>query len=234
MNTLGPIDNHRRMTLKWLAVGLGTAPLLTGCCNIIDPLPKSQLLGVPKPVTGVPYGTDPDLIDPLAPWELTMTKPQLELAATLCDFLVPAMDMAPSGRELGLHLFVDEWVSSPYAHTQKDREPLFALLEWFEREARDAGSTSFASATASLQEELMDRIAWRGRIDRCLSEMAEAFDQFRKLAVSAYFASEQGGRWLGYRGNEPSGGDYEGPSAEAQDHLQTALKKLDLAMPEGL
>ncbi len=224
----------RRTTLKWLLAGLGTTPALAACGAPTSAPARALLLGVPDSITGTTYGADPDMMNPVAPWQLTMTELQSELVAALTDLVVPAMDGVPSGSALGLQDFIDEWVSSPYEQTQDDRDQLFALFEWLEGEARDQGSPSFASAPEDQQTGLLDRIAWADRVDDGLQDHAAAFDRFRNLTVSAYFASEPGGAWLGYIGNQPSMGDYAGPTPEALSHLQAALDDLDLDMPEGL
>ena len=81
---------------------------------------------------------------------------------------------------------------------------------------------------------IIDRIAWRDRIENGLEEHAKAFGRFRYLSASAYFASEEGAYWLGYRGNEPITGDYPGPSDEALTHLKNALEPLGLSLPKDL
>ncbi len=234
MSRLELPETDRRTTLKWLLAGLGATPALAACSPSQTSTGPDLLLGVPKPISGTQYGADPDLMNPVTPWDLTMTPAQKDLVSALVDLVVPSMDNAPSGSALGLQDFVDEWVSSPYEQTQADREKLFALFEWLERDVRSAGGASFASAPEAQQTSALDQIAWSDRVADGLEPHAAAFDRFRNLVVSAYFASEPGSAWLGYIGNQPSMGDYAGPTAEALEHLQSALNDLGLDMPEGL
>lgn len=234
MSSLKLPETDRRTTLKWLLAGLGVTPALASCSPSPDATEPDLLLGVPRPISGTPYGADPDLMNPVAPWELTMTPAQKELVSALVDLVVPAMDNAPSGSALGLTDFIDEWVSSPYEMTQADRGTLFALFEWLEREVRGAGHAAFARAPETAQTAALDQIAWSDRVVEGAEPHAAAFDRFRNLTVSAYFASEPGSAWLGYIGNQPSMGDYAGPTPEALDHLQAALDDLGLDMPKGL
>lgn len=224
----------RRTTLKWMLAGLGTAPLVAACGGADGPSSSVALLGQPGPISGAPYGADPNMLDPHVTWSRTMTAAQLNLVSALCDVVMPAADDIPAASELGVPDFIDEWVSSPYQQTQDDRAACFDLFEWLEAEARAGGAASFAAAAIEAQTALLDRIAWSQNVEPGLDPQAEAFGRFRTLAVSAYFASEQGAAWLGYIGNQPAMGDYAGPSPEALQHLEQALASLDLEMPDGL
>ena len=224
----------RRTTLKWMFAGLGTAPLVAACGGADGPSSSAALLGTPGQISGTPYGADPDLLDPKVTWARTMTRDQLTLVAALSDVIMPAADDIQAASSLGVPDFIDEWLSSPYEQTQDDRAECFALFEWLEAEARATGSASFASASLDAQSTLLDRIAWRDKVEPGLDAQAAAFGKFRTLAVSAYFASEEGSAWLGYIGNQPAMGDYAGPTPEALDHLQNALAGLGLTMPTDL
>ncbi|MDJ0920572.1 MAG: gluconate 2-dehydrogenase subunit 3 family protein [Henriciella sp.] len=224
----------RRTTLKWLTAGLSAPGLISACSPSQPADAPTPVLGDPKPITGIPYGSDPDLLEALVTWERTMTSQQIQLVAALGDALLPQTDDLPAASTVGVPDFIDEWISSPYEQTQSDRQAFFALFEWLERETLSDAGTSFAAASIDQQSALLDRFAWKDRIEPGLEQQADAFDQFRNLAVSAYFASEQGSYWLGYRGNRPSAGDYAGPTDEALSHLNDALQTLGLQMPQGL
>lgn len=224
----------RRTTLKWMLAGIGTTPLVAACGGADGPASSTVLLGTPAPISGARYGSDPDLLAASVTWPRTMTGAQLTLVAALCDVIMPEADDIAAGSTLGVPDFIDEWMSSPYEQTQDDRIACFDLFEWLEAEARRAGASSFAAAEPDTKTDLLDRIAWRERVEPGLEAQADAFRRFRTLAVSAYFASEQGSAWLGYIGNQPSMGDYAGPSAEALDHLAQALDTLGLTLPTDL
>lgn len=226
----------RRTTLKWLLAGLGATPVIAACGQS-DPVPTDTaelLLGTPKPITGTPYGADPDLLDPQVTWERTMTSAQLQLVAALCDVVMPASETLPAASTLGVPDFVDEWVSSPYEMTQGSRTACFDLFEWLEGEARALGAGSFAAASLDQQKAVLDRIAWSQNVEAGLETQASAFDSFRTISVSAYLSSAEGSAWLGYEGNRPATGDYAGPTQAALDHLAAALEPLGLSIPEGL
>ncbi|MEO1554548.1 MAG: gluconate 2-dehydrogenase subunit 3 family protein, partial [Pseudomonadota bacterium] len=187
-------------------VTVGVTPMLAACGQTAPDQTEASalLLGRPKPITGTPYGVDPDLLNPQVTWERTMTGPQLQLVASLSDVVMPASGTLPAASTLGVPDFVDEWVSSPYEMTQESRTVCFDLFEWLEGGARELGAASFATARLDQQSALLDRIAWRESIEPGLEAFAAGFDDFRNLAVSAYLSSAEGSEWLGYIGNRPA------------------------------
>ena len=236
----------RRTAFKWVAASLGSSSLLaawnwTGAdegaaaeAASAQTSAGAPLLGAPKPINGRPYGGDPTIMTPEITWELTMTPRQLQLAAALSDVVLPAQPGLASGSAVGIPRFLDEWVSSPYERTQQGRADCFLLYEWLERESRARSGAPFVESALADQQLLLDRIAWRDRVESGLEMEAEAFDTFRSLAVSAYFASQEATDWIGYVGNTPGSGDYPGPTEEALEHLRGVLASLDLDLPEGL
>ena len=102
----------RRTTLKWmLAVASGPSGVLAAPA------------GVAKAPKG--YGTDPDLVKTYRAgelWPLTFTLAQRRTAAALCETIIPADERSPSAADLEVHMFIDEWVSAPYARHIEDRK----------------------------------------------------------------------------------------------------------------
>jgi len=224
----------RRTTLKWLAsTMLATAAAraqVPGGAGA-DAEIESALLGTPGPVTGPGYGTDPDLLNPTVPWERTMTPRQLRVAAALCDMIIPADQISPAATAVGVHEFIDEWVSAPYPNQQRDREMIFAGLEWLERTSRENFAAGFAEAADGQRAEILDRIAFADRVEAGLEDRAAFFHQYRNLTLSAFYATEEGSADIGYIGNVPIEGEYPGPTPEALAHLEQALAGLGLTMP---
>ena len=223
----------RRTTLKWLASALVTA----GAARAQAPGAGADagtgfsLLGTPGPPSGPGYGRDPDLLNPAVPWERTMTPPQLRVAAALCDMIIPEDEVSPAATAVGVHDFIDEWVSAPYPNQQRDREMIFAGLEWLERTSRENFVAGFAEAADGQRAEILDRIAFADRVEAGLEDRAAFFHQYRNLTLSAYYATEEGSADIGYIGNVPIAGEYPGPTPEALAHLEQALAGLGLEMP---
>lgn len=97
----------RRTALTWIGiVGAATA----AAAGVVVYGPK---IGGKPGAKG--YGTDPNLVNPAkATWPRILTPDQLQTAAILADFILPASATAPSASALGIPDFIDEWVSAPY------------------------------------------------------------------------------------------------------------------------
>ena len=103
----------RRTALAWVGV-VGAATAVGG---VVVYGPK---MGLERSTRG--YGTDPKLAKPeKAPWSRIMIQGQLQTAAILADYILPATATAPSASALGVPDFIDEWVSAPYPQQVKDR-----------------------------------------------------------------------------------------------------------------
>ena len=225
----------RRTTLKWLAstmVASATARAQVPGGAVVDTEPGFPALGTPGPVTGPGYGSDPDLLNPAVPWERTMTPRQLRVAAALCDMIMPADDISPAATAVGVHAFIDEWVSAPYPDQQRDRETIFDGLEWLERTSREHFAAGFADVGDDRRVEILNRVAFVDRVEAGLEDKAAFFSQYRSLTLSAFYATEEGSADLGYIGNVPIAGEYPGPTPEALAHLERVLTRLGLQMPD--
>ena len=104
----------RRTALAWVGV-VGAATAVGAGVVVYGPKMGGQRI-----TRG--YGTDPKLTKPeKAPWSRIMIDVQLQTAAILADFILPASGAAPSASALGVPDFIDEWVSAPYPDQVKDR-----------------------------------------------------------------------------------------------------------------
>ncbi len=124
--------------------------------------------------------------------------------------------------------FIDEWVSAPYAEQQRDRETVFAGLEWIEQESLDRFEKGFAEASEEERAQILYEIAYQDRVKPGLEDAADFFGRFRFLTMGAFFSTEAGVADIGYMGNQPLGGEYPGPTPEALSHLNAALAALGL------
>lgn len=231
MNKPGDFVVDRRTTLRWLVASIASGTMLGGCGSAEEEAAVQALadLGIPAVPDGVGYGTDPELQNPIVPWQRTMTDKQLHLASVLSDVVLPAGDASLTASAVGVQEFIDEWVSAPYEEQQEDREVILDGLTWLEQESLDRYSVSFTAATAEQQAGILDDIAFRDSVKPGLEKAGRFFAKFRHLAMSAWYSTEAGMAEIGYLGNTPLAGDYPGPTPEALAHLDEALKRLGLA-----
>lgn len=160
------------------------------------------------------YGTDPNLVKPApAPWPRLLSDDELQAAAILSDFILPASATAPAASALGVPDFIDEWVSAPYPDQVKDRPVIRDGLKALARQVRGEG-TERVTALATLQTST--------------DEKTKAFFQrFKALTIGAYYTTEAGFKDIGYNGNEARAAD-PGPSAEVKAVVAQRLKGLGL------
>ena len=164
---------------------------------------------------------DPDLIDPVIPWERTLTADELTGLAVLCDVIIPADDHSPSASTLGAHDFIDEWVSAPYEGNQADGVLIRGGLRWLDHEATarfgdrseettpgslSSGTTAplrFRDLGDDQRTAICDDICHEGTARPEMVMGARFFDRVRFLASTAFWTTPEGMDDLGYVGNVP-------------------------------
>ncbi|HEV7384456.1 MAG TPA: gluconate 2-dehydrogenase subunit 3 family protein [Phenylobacterium sp.] len=197
----------RRTALAWIGV-VGAATAVGAGVVVYGPK-----MGGERITRG--YGTDPVLTKPeKAPWSRIMIPGQLQTAAILADFILPATATAPSASALGVPDFIDEWVSAPYPAQVKDQPIIMNGLNALGGKVLRASAAERAAALAALPAATnpATRAFWK---------------RFRHLTIGAYYTTEAGFKDIGYIGNVARTSD-PGPSAEVKAVLERELKKLGL------
>ena len=176
------VSIDRRTTLKWFAAALAySAHHGKSLAGTYLPSPKG-------------YGTDPNLntVKPVE-WDKVMSEHELKQTALLADLFLPAANGSPSASALGIHDFVDEWISAPYPEQQSDRGIVQSGLIWVGQDSTRRYGKDFTAITDAQRVELMTEMA--GMKDFLF------FKRLRNLVVAAYFSSDAGFKDIGYSGN---------------------------------
>jgi hypothetical protein len=169
------------------------------------------------------YGTDPKLAKPEpAPWSRIMTREQLQAAALLADFILPASGAAPAASALGVPDFIDEWVSAPYPDQVKDRSIVLDGLNGLFWQAQRRFGVSFLAATPAQRAQIMADLQQPSAGAR-----HAFFKKFRLLVVGAYYTTAAGFKDIGYIGNVARAAD-PGPSDAVKAAVEAQLGKLGL------
>jgi hypothetical protein len=212
----------RRTTLAWLG-GAAAAGLAVGGVSI----PSPGDAAVVAASTRKGYGTDPRLTHPApAPWPRILTPAQLQTAALLCDFILPASATAPSATSLGAPDFIDEWISAPYPEQVRDRPVILAGLNALEDEAQRRFQADLFNTAPADRAALLTALTQKPT-DPALAAPHAFFRRFRALTIGAYYTTRPGFKDVGYHGNVAMA-SYPGPSDAVKDHLDRALKRLGL------
>ena len=214
----------RRTTLKWLGYGAAVAVAAGGAG--LAAYEKSHHADQAKAPLAKGYGTDPNLQNPVVPWPRLMTKDELQTAALVADFILPADGTAPSASSLGVPDFIDEWISAPYPDQLKDRATIRDGLKWVETQAQAKFGKDLFNAAASDRAALLQTLTVK-QTDGPLMEPHHFFRRFRALTIGAYYTTPQGTKEIGYIGNVARAAD-PGPSDEVKAALEAAFKKLGI------
>ncbi|WP_417460560.1 gluconate 2-dehydrogenase subunit 3 family protein [Kordiimonas sp.] len=171
------------------------------------------------------YGTDPNLIDPIVPWTGIMSEAQLKMAAYFADFILPAEGQAPAASALGIHEFINEWISAPYPEQTKDRTTILEGFAWLNEEANTRFGSDFMSVTGENRDNILQLAAQHKNAENPMPH--DFFVRFRALVAGGYYTTHEGFRDIGYIGNIPLE-TYPGPSASVKQALEEQFKKLGI------
>lgn len=192
----------RRESLQWM-LAAAALPALAGDA-------------VARPAKARGYGTDPNLVKSHKPgmlWPLTLTAAQRRTAAALCSAIIPADSLSPGAAELGVHIFIDEWISAPYPSHAKDRELVVQGLAWVDAEAQRRFGRPFGEADQLQQQALCDDICFVPKAAPQFALAAAFFARYRDLTAGGFYTSPQGAKDLGFVGNVASA-TFDGPPPE--------------------
>jgi hypothetical protein len=209
----------RRQALKWIGAAAAAAAIFPHA-TAQDKLPRPT--ATPG---GQRIGWDPVVNKTYAPgelWPLTLTPKQRKAAAALTDLILPPDnpgDKQPS--QLGVQDFIDEWISSPYDETAKDRPVITEGLDWLDAEARRRFQKDFADLPEPQKCAIADDICGKTAVKKEFKAAQNFFNRFRYLAASGYYTTPQGWKDIGYVGNVPTV-NFDGPTPEALKHLGLA------------
>jgi Gluconate 2-dehydrogenase subunit 3 len=223
----GPPDNphpelyrskiDRRTALTWLG---WTGTLVGIGARFID---ESRAADPSKPAG---YGLDPNLVHPeRAPWPRILSSGQLQAAAILADFILPATADMPSACALGVPDFIDEWISAPYPEQVRDRPLILDGLAWLDSEAARRQAPGFLAADGTTRSAVLDVLTREPPMGT--ADPRPFFRRFRYLVVGAYYTTSEGFKDIGYIGNVARPAD-PGPSNAVKARLERELGKLGL------
>jgi hypothetical protein len=213
----------RRVTLAWVAAA-ASLPYAAQAQGAAPGWSDAAL----APLNAPGYGSDPDLTHPSVPWPLSLNRHQRDMLRTTAGLMLPADARSPSGANLGLDAFIDEWVSAPYPDQQRDRELILKGLDWLDAECRQRFSADFLAVSDEQRRAVFDLVAWKQKIAPGYEKQALFFARLRGLMLAGFFSLPEGMKDIGYMGNQPVLGPFPGPTPEALAHFNAALTGLKL------
>jgi hypothetical protein len=204
-----PIDSAPRITrraaVRWMVAAAATISVL-----------DFDAFGIPGLPTRI--GTDPNLRKKIIPWERQLTAGEMRATAALCDIILPADDRGPAATTVGVHEFIDEWVSAPYPAQEQDLAIVREGLAWLDKESTRRFEKVFAELTPEQKTAICDEICFLETARPELQQAATFFTKFRVLATGGYYTTAEGMRDIGYVGNVALA-EFPGPPPEVLRHL---------------
>jgi hypothetical protein len=154
-----------------------------------------------------------------------MTPQQLNLTAVLADLFLPTTAGASAPSALGIHDFVDEWISAPYPEQREDRAIIVDGLTWIESQSQRRWQRGFLQIEDTHRHELVESIVPTSSAAATAENVF--FRRFRYIVVGAYYTTADGARDLGYIGNVPLP-SYPTVTEKERAILDTELRKLGI------
>jgi len=201
----------RRTAIKWVLAASAALQL-----------PSTTFAASASMVRGG-YGKDPDLLkiyEPDSLWPLTFNKSQRATAAVLCDVIIPKDATSPAASTVGVVDFLDEWISSPYEASQRDRPIIIEGLAWLDAESQRRFKKDFVATTDAQRATLCDQLS-AADAPADLAKPVAFFTRYRALTAGGFYTTPLGMKDLNYVGNVALT-KFDGPPPEV-------LKKLGLA-----
>lgn len=226
----------RRTTLSWMMAAAALPPARWSSPAVAaespSSLPFDKVVDWPASLPPAPpargYGRDPDLMAPKVPWPLTLTAAQRATVDRLGDLILPADDQSPGAGRLGVGAFVDEWISAPYPVQQSDRAQVLGGLIWLDAQSRALHAATFVAIAPAKQAALMDALTVAAPAP-AMKAPVQFMDTLRYLFVLGFYSLPEGKADMGFIGDQPSQGEYPGPTPEALAHLAKVLETMNLS-----
>ena len=195
----------RRAVVKLIAAAAAAPALLAGCSSAAtDGTATAGATLIASTRRRGPAGTlsDPDLVNPVVPWPLSLDPHERQTLVVLCDLILPGDARSPAAGTHGADAFIDEWVSAPFDDMRADGVLLREGLAWLDAEStRRFAARDFLALGESGQRALCETICNPAITGPVLQRPALFFDRVRELCCIAHFTTAEGMADLGYVGN---------------------------------
>jgi hypothetical protein len=138
------------------------------------------------------------------------SQPQYQLIEILTEMILPADELGPGARDASVARYIDTVV----LHAAKDVQGVWGIgLDAVESLSRDRFAKPFAALDAQDRAALLGRIAVNEADPS--SDLDRFFIRLKQMTIDAYCFSEEGRKFLGYRGDSAS---FEFPGCTHPEH----------------
>ncbi len=162
--------------------------------------------------------TDPDMINPIVPWNPVLNKDEMALVSALSDIIIPEDEHSPSASAVGVPEFINEWVSAPYDKHKRHLVAVQGGLSWLNAESERRFKQIFISLSEEEQINIVDDICDIAKASPERKSAAHFFDLMRNLTAAGFYTTEEGNKDVQYIGNTPMP-EFKGPPPELLEKL---------------
>jgi len=212
----------RRQSIQWVMAAVAASAVPSRLASAEPTVRPGSAAQMQKAANAGPgYGLDPDLLKTYQPgdlWPLTFNETQRRAATALADVIFPKDDLGPAASAVGVVELIDEWISAPYPQQQGDHPLILEALAWLDAESKKRFQKPFAELSTEQHHNLCDEICFPPSAKPEFRRAADCFNCFRGLAASAYYATAEGWKAIGYVGNVALE-QFDGPPQEVLDQL---------------
>lgn len=126
----------------------------------------------------------------------------------LGDLIIPKDEVSGSASDAKVIDFLDFIVKD----IPKHQVPLRGGLKWLDLQCLNRYDHSFVGSSNSQQLEILEEIAYPGKVKPEMQQGAVFFDRLRDLVATGFYTSQMGIKDIGYVGNVP--GKWDGVPAD--------------------
>ncbi|GAB3956546.1 hypothetical protein GCM10028805_46750 [Spirosoma harenae] len=132
--------------------------------------------------------------------EKFFTPHELQTVTVLSDIIIPADERSGSASQAGVPAFIEFMMKDQ----PRNQTPMRGGIKWLDNTCVKRYGKQFVLCTKAQQLELVDQIAYPGKVKPELSQGASFFSMMRNMTASGFYTSQMGIKDLGYVGNVPN------------------------------
>ena len=196
---------NRRDSLKALGLAAAGGALLLEACGPETAKQQETSAGADKlpGVTDVEHERNQELAA-----EKFFSEHEMATIAVLADIIIPADEVSGSATDAGVPDFIEFMVKDVPSY----KTPMRGGLKWLDVQSQRRFGQAFIESNEQQQLQLVDDIAYPGKVKPGMEQGVAFFSLMRNLTSSGFFTSEMGVKDIGYVGNRP--GVWDGVPAD--------------------
>jgi gluconate 2-dehydrogenase gamma chain len=128
------------------------------------------------------------------------TKEEMATITVLGDIIIPKDEVSGSASDAKVPEFIEYIVKD----MPKNQIPMRGGLRWLDMQCLTRYEKIFTQCSHDQQIEMVEDIAWPGKVKPGMQQGVAFFSLMRNLVASGFYTSEIGGKDVGYIGNVPN------------------------------